>query len=277
MKFLADDGRFGIVITPAAGQHMYQFQLVIAGRTVGDAEPCIIGSAMKGLASLKAPGDPRLALALSDPAALVRLVAAIGELDIESGDEPDDADIDLHDSTVLSLAESLDSWLLLGFAYGRQVVFLASQYQDGRTGGEVITAVVEPLAYEALLEASRAYWTRLEAAACPGRPPRPHDRSAPGEPQARHPAAAVSTRRARRWSRRERERAAGRLMSRAFLEIRALAYGAQDAEDPAGALERIGLLADACHNLPGVIGRRPPAPGEADPFIGPWRNPREHD
>jgi hypothetical protein len=80
------------------------------------------------------------------------------------------------------------------------------------------------------------------------------------------------------WSRRERERAAKRLMSQAFIEIRALAYTAKDEEeDPAGALERIRLLADACHNLPGVIGRRPPRPGDADPFIGPWRHPREHD
>jgi hypothetical protein len=75
----------------------------------------------------------------------------------------------------------------------------------------------------------------------------------------------------------ERERAAKRLMSQAFVEIRALAYTAEDEEDPAGALERIRLLADACHNLPRVIGCRPPRPGDADPFIGPWRHPREHD
>jgi hypothetical protein len=80
------------------------------------------------------------------------------------------------------------------------------------------------------------------------------------------------------WSRRERERAAKRLMSQAFIEIRALAYTSRDEEeDPAHALERIRLLADACHNLPGAIGRRPPRPGDADPFIGPWRHPRERD
>jgi hypothetical protein len=83
--------------------------------------------------------------------------------------------------------------------------------------------------------------------------------------------------RGRTWSRRERERAAKRLMSQAFIEIRALAYTAKDEEDPAGALEHITLLADACHNLPGVIGRRLPRPGDADPFTGPWRHPREHD
>ena len=50
-------------------------------------------------------------------------------------------------------------------------------------------------------------------------------------------------------------------MSQAFIEIRALAsYTAKDEEDPAGVLERIRLLADACHNLPGVIGRLASAP-----------------
>jgi hypothetical protein len=83
--------------------------------------------------------------------------------------------------------------------------------------------------------------------------------------------------RGRRWNRRERERAAKRLMSQAFMEIRVLACTAKDKEDPADALERIRLLADACHNLPGVIGRRPPRPGDADPFIGPWRHPHEQN
>ena len=115
MKFLADDDRFGIVVTPAGWRHMYQFRLVIGGRLIGDAEPCIIGSAMMRLGSLTTLSDPRLSLALTDPAALIRLVASTGELDIESGEEPDSADTDLHDGTVLSLAESLDSWLVLGF------------------------------------------------------------------------------------------------------------------------------------------------------------------
>jgi hypothetical protein len=274
VKFLADDDRLGIVITPAEGRHMYQFQLVIDGHTVGDAEPCIIGSAIRELSNLKTPGDPRLALALSDPAALVRLVTAIGERDAGSGDEPDDADVDLRDSTVLSLAESLDSWLLLGFTYDGRVVFLASQYRDGSAAGEVITAVVvEPLAYHSHLEASRAYWTSLEAAACPGRPPRPHDRPAPGEPQARDASTAMSARRARRWSRGERERAAGRLMSRAFMEIRVLAYGARDTEDPTGAL---GAHPATRQRLPQPPGRhRPPtsSPGRGRPVHRPVAQP----
>lgn len=100
----------------------------------------------------------------------------------------------------------------------------------------------------------------------------------PGQPQAHGTSTtAPDAVRARRWNRRERERASKRLMSQAFIEIRTFAYTAKDKEDLADALERIRLLADACHNLPGVIGRRPPRPGDTDPFIGPWRNPREHD
>lgn len=64
----------------------------------------------------------------------------------------------------------------------------------------------------------------------------------------------------------------------AFIEIRTLAYTTREGRaDPSEALEQIRLLANACHNLPGVIGRRPPALGDVDPFIEPWRNPREHD
>lgn len=95
----------------------------------------------------------------------------------------------------------------------------------------------------------------------------------PGQPQAHGTATTADAVRARRWNRREREQAAKRLMSQAFIEIRTLACTANDKEDLADALERIRLLADACHNLPGVIGRRPPHPGDVDPFIGPWRHP----
>lgn len=78
----------------------------------------------------------------------------------------------------------------------------------------------------------------------------------------------------RRWNRRERERAARKLMWFAFVEIRYLARGPKGTEDPAAALERIGWLADACHNLPGVAGRRPSRWGDTDPFIGPWKSSR---
>ncbi len=172
MKFLADDDRFGIVVTPAGWRHMYQFRLVIGGRLIGDAEPCIIGSAMMRLDSLTTLSDPRLSLGLTDPTALVRLVASTGALDIESGEEPDSADTDLHDCTVLSLAESLDSWLVLGFRHDRGVVFLAT-YRAGCAPGPVTAAVIEPSVYDSIVEMARVYWAKLEAAAGPGYGPSP--------------------------------------------------------------------------------------------------------
>jgi hypothetical protein len=69
--------------------------------------------------------------------------------------------------------------------------------------------------------------------------PEPHS-AVPSELQARDATTAMSTRRARRWNRRERERAAKRLMSQAFMEIRALAWTAKDQDDPADALEPYG-------------------------------------
>ena len=86
--------------------------------------------------------------------------------------ELDDADVALHGSTVLSLAESLDD--LLGFTYDGHVVFLASHRGSGAR--DVITAVIEPSAYDSLLVASRAYSASLEAATWPARPAGPGPR-----------------------------------------------------------------------------------------------------
>jgi hypothetical protein len=82
----------------------------------------------------------------------------------------------------------------------------------------------------------------------------------------------------RPWNRRQRERAAGYLMARGFVEIRYSAFRAKSEEDPAARIEWVRVVADACHNLPGVIGKPPPRPGDVDPFIGPWKssNPALH-
>lgn len=152
---------------------MYQFRLVIDGRLIGGTDPCIIGTAIKRLGELKTLGDPRLSLGLSDPAALVRLVTSIGELDIESGEDPASADTDLHDGTVLHLAESLDSWLLLGFRHHRSVFFLASQHQADGALGPVTAAVIEPSVYDPLVAMSLVYLAELEGAPDLGTGPSP--------------------------------------------------------------------------------------------------------
>lgn len=59
-------------------------------------------------------------------------------------------------------------------------------------------------------------------------------------------------------------------MGTAFMEIRHLARGPAGRDDPAAALERIGMIADACHNLPGA--GRVPQEGDLDPFVGPSKS-----
>jgi hypothetical protein len=77
----------------------------------------------------------------------------------------------------------------------------------------------------------------------------------------------------RPWNRRERERAAKYLMARGFVEIRNAAFNARNEEDPSSKLAWIMELADICHDLPSVIGKPPPRPGDFDPFTGPWHSP----
>lgn len=78
--------------------------------------------------------------------------------------------------TVLHLAESLDSWLLLGFRHRRSVFFLASQHQADGALGPVTSAVIEPSVYDPLVAMSLVYLAELEGAAGPGYGPFPAGR-----------------------------------------------------------------------------------------------------
>jgi len=74
----------------------------------------------------------------------------------------------------------------------------------------------------------------------------------------------------RPWTRRERERAATGVMSRGFADIRTIAHEPELAGDSVAALERIRMIADACHNLPGSIGPNR-QDGGPDPFAWAWQ------
>jgi hypothetical protein len=74
----------------------------------------------------------------------------------------------------------------------------------------------------------------------------------------------------RPWTRRERERAAIGVVSRGFTDIRAIAYQPERAGDPAAALGRIRMIADACHNLSGAAQSRC-RDGAPDPFAWAWQ------
>jgi hypothetical protein len=147
VKFLADDDRFGIIITPTEYRQMYEFRLVLGGRLVGDAEPCIIGTAMLTLGDLKELDDRRLSPDPSGYAALVRLL---------------ETDEELHDATTLSISESLDNWQLHAYRHEGRVFFVAREYQARETSGELIIVAVEQAIYDPLFEMSHIYWTKCE-------------------------------------------------------------------------------------------------------------------
>jgi hypothetical protein len=149
VKFVDDDGRFGIILTPEDGQHFYRFRLVIDGRVIGDTDPCIIGSAMNSLGHLHALSDRRLSSGLSDPDALMQLLQ----------------DDEFHDATTLSIAESLDSWLLCGYRYEGSVVFVAREDSVRDTSGDVLAANIDQFLYDSIFEMASTYWTKCEATA----------------------------------------------------------------------------------------------------------------
>lgn len=76
---------------------------------------------------------------------------------------------------------------------------------------------------------------------------------------------------ATRWRRRERTRVVNNLLRMALVEIRYLARHPETAEDQDNALDRIGMIADACHNLPGAERIRPRTAYDLDPFIYLWQ------
>ena len=74
----------------------------------------------------------------------------------------------------------------------------------------------------------------------------------------------------RPWTRRDRNRAEIAVLSRGFTDIRTIACKPGTAGDPTAALERIRMIADACHNLPGAARRRRRGP-HPDPFAWAWQ------
>jgi hypothetical protein len=73
------------------------------------------------------------------------------------------------------------------------------------------------------------------------------------------------------WGRRERAHVANSLLAIALVEIRFLASHPESAEHPDGALAQIGMIADACHNLPGAGVIRPRPGDDVDPFVWLWQ------
>ncbi|WP_327326008.1 hypothetical protein OG735_28630 [Streptomyces sp. NBC_01210] len=145
MRFLTDDGRFGLLVAPLKGRGMFRFQLVIDGRLIGDTDPCILGTAMARLGNLTHLDDDRLDFLFSDMDVVLSALLTEEEL---------------HDRTTLSIAESLDDWLIHGYVYKGNVVMVARGDGDGSLTGPTLVSVVASAEYEPIIEAARSYWSR---------------------------------------------------------------------------------------------------------------------
>lgn len=146
MRFLTDDGEFGFLLSPLSGREMFRFQMIIGGRLIGDSEPCMVGTAMKQLASRPELEDERLSQLSIDPGSVLSVLRT---------------DERLHDSTTMSLAESLDHWVINGYVFGGRFVMLAQEYKEGTPDASARISIVDVAEYDALVGALRNYWLRI--------------------------------------------------------------------------------------------------------------------
>ena len=143
MLISTDDGHFGFVIARLAGHGMFRFQMIIGGQVIGDQEPCMLGSAMHRLGNLASLNDARLGRLSESPAEVVRILRSEEEF---------------HDAVTLSLAESLDQWLIQSYLYRGDATVLAQEYRNGELDGPVLVSVVSPQDYHSLVELVGHFW-----------------------------------------------------------------------------------------------------------------------
>jgi hypothetical protein len=124
---------------------MFRFQMIVDGQVIGDTDENIIGSAMATLGELKQLEDPRLAGLSSDPAAVIATLLT---------------DETLHDDAVLSLAESLDRWLVCGYVYQGATTILAQGYRGHDLAGPILVSTVPVADYSTIIDAARTYWLK---------------------------------------------------------------------------------------------------------------------
>jgi len=146
VRFTTDDGRFGFLVEPTSYSGMYRFQLIVAGQLVGDDEPCFVETAMGALGSLPTLDDARLDAVRDDPASVLATLQT---------------DDNLHDATTLSIAESLDRWLVCAYVHDKHVTVLAQAYADEEDilVGPLLTALTPVAEYAAVYGAALEYWS----------------------------------------------------------------------------------------------------------------------
>ncbi|MFG1811060.1 hypothetical protein [Streptomyces sp. NPDC049040] len=148
MRFLTDDGRFGLLVTPVVASGESRVQLVIEGRLIGGAEPSFAYGAFEEMGNLPRFSDHRFSLFSKDPDNV--LAALLSEEEF-------------HDPATLSLSESFDHWLIQGYCYEGSVAMLARPYDDGSLVGATLISVVGCAEYAAIVEMARCYWAQGDA------------------------------------------------------------------------------------------------------------------
>ena len=141
MLIATDDGQFGFIIAELPGLGLFRFQVVVEGHAIGDADGTMLGSAVYRLANLNAVDDEDLA----------QLEERVRIFEFLDGD-------DIHDAVTLSVAESLDQWLIRAFIQGERVVFMAREYSGENLIGPIFGSIVDRHQYDSIVDSVRHYW-----------------------------------------------------------------------------------------------------------------------
>ncbi|MDX2853097.1 hypothetical protein PV342_32610 [Streptomyces sp. PA03-3a] len=145
MRFLTNDGRFGLLVDRVASSGESRFQLIIDGRLVGAADSGFAYGAFEELGDLPWFSDKRLSLLSEDPDVVLAVLLSEEEL---------------HDPATLSLTESLDRWLIQGYVYEGSVTMLARPYEGGSLVGPTLISVVRSAEFATIVEMARGYWAQ---------------------------------------------------------------------------------------------------------------------
>jgi hypothetical protein len=146
VRFLTNDGQFGLLVSQEAGLDMFRFQLIVDSRLVGDREPCIIGSAMRQLANVSSLSDLGFDPVAAEPSLVAEILCS---------------DEELHDSVTLPLAESLDGWLIFALVHEGKFIMVAQECRNVGPGGEVIRSIADLGEYSSIISAASGYWRAL--------------------------------------------------------------------------------------------------------------------
>jgi hypothetical protein len=119
--------------------------MVLEGQAIGDDEACILGSGMWELGNLRTLDDARLGRFDDDPAALVAFLR-VDEL--------------FHDATFHTLAESLDRWMIFGYVYDGNAIWLAQEFCGQELAGPILVSVVELDEYNFIVDMAFTFWSK---------------------------------------------------------------------------------------------------------------------